>query len=193
LVGGADVHVAPDLPEALRSGRIPTLNGSRYFLLEPPHHVVPPRFAELVANLLDIGYVPIITHPERLTWIKTRYELIAEVNDMGCRLQVTADALTGGFGREASALAWRLVEENRVDIVATDSHSPTARPPRLSAARNALAQSVGSAKAEEMVLHRPAAVLANQELPPVAAVSRRPVRRKPWMETLRQFAGIRSE
>src|SRR5436305_10637119 len=46
LTSGADVHVAPNLLADIRAGRVPTLGGSRYLLLEPPHHVVPPRLEE---------------------------------------------------------------------------------------------------------------------------------------------------
>lgn len=44
---GADVHVAPDLQGQLSSGNVPTLNKSRYFLFEPPHHILPPRLEDL--------------------------------------------------------------------------------------------------------------------------------------------------
>jgi protein-tyrosine phosphatase len=194
LVTGADVHVAPDLVAGLRSGSVPTLNGSRYFLLEPPHHVVPPRIVELAQDLLAAGYVPIITHPERLSWIKTHYDLLTQLNGMGCRLQVTADALTGEFGRDALSFAWRLLEEKRVDIIASDSHSPGGRPPRLSKARFAVAQRFGEASAEDMVNRRPAAILANESLPAVSAVdARKQVGRRRWMSTLRRIAGIKEE
>src|SRR5690606_21598918 len=122
LVVGADVHIAPDLPEKLRSGVVPTLNNSRYFLFEPPHHVVPPRIDNLVERLFDAGFTPIITHPERLTWIETHYGIIERLNDCGCRIQVTADSLTGEFGEKALFYAQRLVDEERVDIVASDCH-----------------------------------------------------------------------
>ena len=76
LVTGADVHIAPDLGVQLRDGRALTLNDSRYLLLEPPHHVLPPRLEELIFGLQAAGYVPILTHPERLSWIEGHYDLI---------------------------------------------------------------------------------------------------------------------
>src|SRR5574337_485004 len=39
LVVGADAHLVPELRDGLKSGRVPTLHDSRYFLLEPSHHV----------------------------------------------------------------------------------------------------------------------------------------------------------
>jgi protein-tyrosine phosphatase len=74
LVIGADVHLVPGLVAGIREGRIPTLHGSRYLLLEPSHHVVPPRLEDSVFQLLVAGFVPVITHPERLSWIADHYE-----------------------------------------------------------------------------------------------------------------------
>ena len=62
LVTGADVHLVPGLVEGLNGGRVPTLHGSRYVLLEPSHTTPPPRFEESVFNLIAAGYTPVITH-----------------------------------------------------------------------------------------------------------------------------------
>lgn len=95
LYVGADVHLAPDLPDRLRLGTVPTLNGSRYFLFEPPHHILPPRLEDFAARLIGAGFVPILTHPERLTWIKANYDVIERLNTLGCLIQLTADSVTG--------------------------------------------------------------------------------------------------
>ena len=70
LVSGADNHIVPGFVAELRSGHLLSLADTRYVLVEPPHHVAPPRLEDLFFNLLVAGYVPILTHPERLTWIK---------------------------------------------------------------------------------------------------------------------------
>src|SRR5262249_9059157 len=48
LVTGADVHVAPNLGVQLREGQVLTINDSRYLMLEPPHHLLPPRLEDLI-------------------------------------------------------------------------------------------------------------------------------------------------
>ncbi|MEP6965411.1 MAG: CpsB/CapC family capsule biosynthesis tyrosine phosphatase, partial [Polaromonas sp.] len=93
LVSGADVHLVPDLLSGLRAGHVPTLNSSRYVLLEPSHHVAPPRFEESVFQLVAAGYTPVITHPERLTWIETHYPVFVRMIGQGAWMQVTAGAL----------------------------------------------------------------------------------------------------
>ena len=41
------------------------------------------------------GYVPILTHPERLSWIKSHYGLMQRLVHAGVWMQMTAGSLTG--------------------------------------------------------------------------------------------------
>jgi protein-tyrosine phosphatase len=161
LVIGADTHLAPDLPEAIRSGRVPTLNGSRYLLLEPPHHSVPPRFAESLFRLLTVGIVPVITHPERLSWIEGNYDAFVGVVKAGAWMQVTAGSLTGRFGRRPKYWAERMLDEGLVHILATDAHHIDQRPPLLAEARDAAAARLGEAEAWNLVRVRPRGIIDN--------------------------------
>jgi protein-tyrosine phosphatase len=168
LAVGADVHIAPDLERKL--GRtVPTLAGSRYFLFEPPHHVMPPRLDALVMGLLSSGFVPVLTHPERLTWLEGHYDLVRRLSAAGMPIQITAGSVTGAFGRQPRYWAERLLDEGLVDILATDAHNVGARPPRLAEARDAVAARLGEAEAHAMTSLRPAAILADEPLPPRAA------------------------
>jgi protein-tyrosine phosphatase len=170
LTSGADAHLAPELPARLRSGDVPTLGGTRYFLLEPPHHVAPPRFEEFVFNLLATGYVPLITHPERLTWISDHYPTFCSLVDQGAWMQITSGSLTGRFGSEARYWGERMLDEGRVHILATDSHGVKRRPPLLAEGREAAAKWVGAEEALHLVETRPAGILRNlapDEMPPL--------------------------
>jgi protein-tyrosine phosphatase len=159
LVVGADVHLCPSLVDDLRSGHAPTLNGSRYFLFEPPHHVAPPRLENAVFGALSAGYVPVVTHPERLSWIESHYALFEQMVRQGAWMQVTAGSLTGRFGRRPRYWAERMLDEGLVHLLATDSHGATKRPPLLAEARDAAASRVGEAEALRLVEGRPRAIL----------------------------------
>ena len=172
LVEGADVHLDPGLIEKIRADDVPTLAGSRYLLLEPPHTVAPPRFEEALFELLAAGIVPVITHPERLTWVDTHYDLFVRLARRGAWMQVTAGALTDRFGRRVRYWGDRFVAEGHCMVLASDAHHPKRRPPLLAEAREAAAVLVGSTEAEHMVVTRPAGIVANVEpaaLPPSAA------------------------
>jgi len=161
LVEGADVHLAPDLIAGLRSGRVPSLNGTRYFLFEPPHHVAPPRLENVVFDLVSAGYVPILTHPERLSWIDSHYPVFAKLVRGGAWMQLTAGAITGRFGGRPKYWAERMLDEGLVHIIATDAHRADKRPPLLAEARDAVAKRLGASRAQAMVEERPAGVLKN--------------------------------
>lgn len=170
LVIGADVHMDPALIAGLRGGRIPTLNRSRYFLFEPPHHVAPMRLVETCFDLLVAGYVPILTHPERLTWIGDHYDEMRELVARGVWMQLTAASVTGRFGRGAEHFALKMLDDRLVHILATDAHHSTKRPPILSEARALVAKRLGADEATHMVLTRPRGVLDNVDparLPPL--------------------------
>jgi protein-tyrosine phosphatase len=180
---GADTHLAPDLVGSIRAGRVPTLCGSRYLLLEPPHHVAPPRFDESMFSLMAAGYVPIITHPERLSWIETHYSVFTSLVNRGAWMQLTAGSLTGRFGRRPKYWAERMLDEGQVHIIATDSHHIDKRPPLLAEGREAAAKRVGELEATHLVLTRPQGILddvAPGLLPPLP-MRPQPERAKPGL------------
>jgi protein-tyrosine phosphatase len=176
LTTGADVHVVPDLVAGLRSGHLLSLADSRYVLVEPPHHVAPPRLDDLFFQLIVAGYVPILTHPERLTWIKSQYTAIQDLGRAGAWMQVTAGSLDGAFGKAAQYWAERMLDDGLVHILATDAHDTRRRPPNLGRGRVLAAKRVGEAEAEHLVVTRPLGIVKNQmssslPMPASAAVS----------------------
>jgi protein-tyrosine phosphatase len=173
LTLGADAHLTPELLGRIIAGTAPTLAGSRYLLLEPPHTVAPPRFAESVFDFVAAGYVPVITHPERLTWIKAHYAVFAALVRSGVWLQVTAGSLNGRFGETAQYYGQKLLDDGLVHILATDAHGHRRRAPLLAEGRRAAEKWVGAEEAQRLVGERPQAILDNrapQQVAPVPAL-----------------------
>ncbi len=164
LVVGADAHLVPELLSGLQSGRIPTINKSHYFLLEPSHHVAPPNFADSVFQIMLAGYQPVITHPERLTWIEDHYSTFVNLAQRGVWLQLTAGAILGKFGTRAKYWSERLISDGFVHILASDAHNTGRRSPQMAEAVEQVAKRIGKKEAMRMVLNRPQAILDN--IPP---------------------------
>ena len=163
LTTGADVHMAPDFVAGLRSGQLLSIADSRYVLVEPPHHTAPPQIEEFFFNLVTAGYVPILTHPERLSWVPSRYQTIKKLVQSGVWMQVTAGSFAGAFGRNPLYWAERMLDEGRVHLIATDAHDAERRPPDLAAGRELVAKRVGAAEAERLVLTRPLGILRDED------------------------------
>lgn len=175
LVPGADNHMVPDFVSGLRSGHLLPLGDSRYVLVEPPHHVAPNHLEKFFFDLQLAGYVPIVTHPERLAWIKSHYAAIQRLARAGVWMQITSGSLSGRFGSTAQYWAERMLDEGYVHILASDAHDMRKRPPDLSRGREIAARRVGVEEAEHLVFTRPRGAIVNalpSELPQIPALER---------------------
>ena len=177
---GADIQMVSEMVPRLTRGTMPTINHSRYLLFEPPHHIYPASFLESLHNVITNGYVPIITHPERLSWAEEHYDEFVAAFHSGAWLQLTAGSLTGEFGARVQQLAEKMLGDGIVHLLASDGHNLTSRAPVLSAGAQAAARLVGKDEANALVMERPSAVWNNKSadeisLPPAfsAAGSRK--------------------
>ena len=165
LLIGADVHIGPTNVQGLQAGSIPSLNGTRYFLFEPSHHVMPPKLVEFSKKILAENYIPILTHPERLTWIESHYNKMVEMDELGVPIQLTAASITGRFGDRAKYWSERMLDEGRVDITASDAHNLKSRPPGLSKAFEVISARLGESAAIRIVHKNPKLIVENKPLP----------------------------
>jgi len=165
LVTGADNHIVPNCVARIGSGQLLTLADSRYLLIEPPHHVAPQRLETVFFELLAAGYVPILTHPERLRWIDAQYTAIKRLARTGVWMQITSGSLAGAFGANAQYWAERMLDEGWVHILATDAHDARRRYPDLGRGRELAARRLGQMEAHHLVFTRPMGVL--DDVPPM--------------------------
>lgn len=161
LVAGADNHMVQNFVTKLRGGQLLTLADSRYVLLEPPHHLAPPQLENLCFDVLAASYVPILTHPERLTWIEGSYHKIQRLAERGVWMQITAGSLLGRFGKRARYWGERMLSEGLVQILATDAHDISRRPPDLLQGQRAAEKLIGAQNSEYLVATHPMIVLSN--------------------------------
>jgi protein-tyrosine phosphatase len=190
LVIGSDAHIRPDFVSCLREHRIPTLNNSRYVLFEPPHVTMPQRMDDLLFEIAVAGFIPILTHPERLKWIEHGYDILTTAAQNGVWMQITAGSLTGRFGNRAQYWAQRMLSEGLVSIMATDAHDLTARPPKMSNAFKIVAQEVGAAEADNVIFHRPLCILQNANPEAVPALPAPRQGSKGIKAALRRLLGV---
>ena len=178
VVAGCDAHMRPDFIQGLKADRILTINRSRYVLFEPPHMVAPLRLEDLLFSVMTSGFMPILTHPERLKWTETNFPVIERLSAAGVWMQITAGSLTGQFGQRPKYWAEKMLALGMVHILATDAHNLTSRPPILSKAYDMASAAIGREEASHLVVTRPVNVLDNEPIensPPVLATTGLPV------------------
>jgi len=163
---GCDFRLSPEnMHDIVRFPERYLIEGGRYLLAEPSHTKVPPDTEEQLRQLIAIGITPIITHPERNTVLQQTPQRILQWVELGCAIQVTASALTGGWGETAWHTAQWLLKRDAVHILASDAHDTTRRPPGLALAREAVAEYRGNKVAHALVADNPRAIVSGEALP----------------------------
>jgi protein-tyrosine phosphatase len=133
-----------------------------HLLLECPYIGWRLDLGQAIRDLVDLGIVPILAHPERNAEVQARPERLAQLVALGALVQVTAASLDGRLGRRSKRAAERLLELDLVHLLASDAHTPDIREAGLGAAVRAVGDDgLGRYLSEDA----PAAVVAGEQLP----------------------------
>ena len=154
----AEVRLDYEILPLIEAGRVPflgTLEGYQVLLLEFPHSHVPVGADKFVAWLLARNIRPLIAHPERNKDLMREPDKLEPFVREGCLVQVTADAVAGGFGELCAQRAREFLERGWVSVLASDAHDTAERPPRMAPGRDAAAKIVGEAEALRLVYGTP--------------------------------------
>lgn len=178
---GCDFHLYYDnIQDALANPSKYAVNHKRFVLVELSEFLVLRSADEVLERMRSAGMLPIITHPERNGILQRHINKLETWVADGCSLQVTAQSLSGGFGKGAKKFSTELLNRGLVHFIASDAHDTGRRPPRLDEAYRWVLEEFGAAEAQRLFVENPAAVLAGEPLP--AGEIERPPRppRKWW-------------
>jgi protein-tyrosine phosphatase len=122
LVFRRGFEVRMDVPDlAFDDSRI-RLGDTSYILIEWPGMQVPPGTAEVVHHVRSRGLRPLIAHIERYSGRRDRVAQAREWRSRGALLQVNLGSLVGRHGSRARTVAFQLLRDGLVDVLATDFH-----------------------------------------------------------------------
>jgi len=141
-----------------------TINNSRYLLLEFPNINLPEYFDEIIFNLSAQEIVPVLAHPERNPEIINEPSRIEKFLKNNVLIQITAGSITGLFGTKIKKCAEYMLENNLVDIVASDAHSTRRRPPILSHAFKQVEKMLGHKVAQIYFYKNPRAIIEDRSI-----------------------------
>lgn len=127
-----------------------TINGSRYVLVDFLHGTPERTIVSALESLLNAGYLPVLAHVERYRNLRGRLELIRFLRDDGVVIQVDSQALTGECGMGERIWAWKIVRAGCADLVCSDAHDCTRRPPGLDRVYRMLKKKVGEEYARSL-------------------------------------------
>ena len=162
LFAGHEALIKPGLVEDIQAGRLATLNGSRYLLLELWNNAWLPETERVIFELRAFGIVPVIAHPERYRALQKDPHRLAALLQQGVVAQVTAGSLIGMQGNTARRTAEDLLKKGLIHCIASDAHCLSRRPPGVSLGIQRAVQLIGQARVYQMIETWPAAILNNE-------------------------------
>src|SRR5579875_56748 len=122
LYCGHEALIKPGLIEDIQAGRLATLNGSRYLLLELWNNAWLPETERVIFELRAAGIVPVIAHPERYRAIQQDADRLSMLERQGVLAQLTASSLLGMQGRTTQRCAEMLLKKGLIHCIASDAH-----------------------------------------------------------------------
>jgi len=161
LFAGHEVLIKPGLVEDIQAGRLATLNGGRYLLLELWNSTWIPETERVIFELRAFGIVPIIAHPERYRAIQQDPGRLGALVKQGVLTQLMAGSLLGMQGSTSRRTAETLLKKRLIHCIASDAHGLHKRPPGVSRGLQRAEQLLDQASVYQMIETRPAAIISN--------------------------------
>ena len=94
--------------------------GDNYVLFEFSFINQPPNAIPVIQKLKDLGYKPILAHPERYPYLEL--DQFKSLHDWGLSFQLNTISLTGYYGKDAKKLAESLIDHQLIDFISSDMH-----------------------------------------------------------------------
>jgi protein-tyrosine phosphatase len=94
-----------------------------HVLIEIPFFGQLKLLEEALFKLQNVGYVPILAHPERYIAIESSKK-IEELKSRGAKMQLNALSLNGFYGKEVKDKSNNFLRSQLYDFICTDAHNP---------------------------------------------------------------------
>ncbi len=159
---GQEIYCTSRTHELLSAGKLITINGSKYALVEFDFHEYSSSVYEKLSKIIAEGYVPVIAHPERYSFVSEEDDAAMRLKSMGCLLQVNKGSLSGFFGRDAQRIAYRMLDKRIADFVASDAHSPFMRTTEMENAFEAVCENFSMDYADLLFDENPRRAIENK-------------------------------
>ena len=122
LEASAEYYVDEGLREKIEKKEILTF-GKNFLLFEISYINAPDNLDDIIFTMQTNGYQPVMAHPERYPFWYDNFEKFTRLKDKGVLFQVNSNSLTGYYSPNARRFAERLIDNNMVEFIGSDTHN----------------------------------------------------------------------
>lgn len=164
LFFGNELRYSQSCLDWLNSEACKTLNGGRCVLLDFAENADAELIVTSALKLLNAGYAPILAHAERYEKFHRDMREICRLHDCGALIQIDGQSPFGGWGRGSKKRSRKIIKNCLADIIASDAHNVSDRPPQLDRCYGYVRNKCGEEYAEQIFWKNPMAVLSNSNI-----------------------------
>lgn len=162
---GNEVFVSEIMFDLLKNKNITTINDTRYLLFELPMNNSYNGIHELIFQLRNFGYRPIIAHPERYLIFKENPSLISKYIEEGVLFQSNIGSFFGRYGKEAQKLAVLLLRHHAIHFISSDTHHKKDEfYEELNGLKQELKKYIDNKEIDDLLINNPKNVIEDNDL-----------------------------
>jgi len=123
ITAGAEYYIDFEFQDKIKNEGLLTF-GDNYLLFELSLTNPPSELFKTLFDLQVAGYKLIIAHPERYIYWHNDMENYYKLKDRNILLQLNIISLSGAYSKPVKKMAEKLIRNNLVDLLGTDTHNP---------------------------------------------------------------------
>ena len=155
ILYGGELYYTEDLRQKLEKNLVPTMDSSRYALIEFSMTTPWRDMHQALTKVLMLGITPLVAHIERYNALENKPDRVQEIINMGCYTQVNSNHVLKPklFGDKEKVFKQRgryFLEANLVHCIASDMHNLDKRPPYMKEAYDLVTKTYGQARAQAL-------------------------------------------
>lgn len=161
---GSEIYFSSEIIDLIKDKKASTINNTRYLLFELPMNTKPLFVKELVYELIQNGYRPIIAHPERYSYVQDEINYVRELANLGTLFQANYGSVLGMYGNDAKKTLKKLLKDDLISFLGSDVHRTGQIYPKIPMALKKLNKIVSAEKLEKLTTLNAQKVLNDEEI-----------------------------
>lgn len=161
---GNEIYITNNMINLIQNKKASTINNSKYVLFEFPLSAKSMNDKEVVYRLIENGFVPVIAHPERYSYVQDNPEYIEELAEMGALFQANYGSIIGMYGKKAEKTLKKLLKNDLIRFFGSDSHRIDQVYTKMPKILKKLHKFLSDEEIEEFTVINPQKVLNNEDI-----------------------------
>lgn len=164
VCNGTEVYSNINTLSLIKEGTVATLNNSRYVLIELPMNQNNIYFKQIIYDLVSMGYIPIIAHPERYIYVQNNPNIVSDWIELGSLLQANYGSFIGMYGKNAQKTVIKLLKHNTIHFLGSDCHRAESIYLKINLIRKKIEKEVGREVFYKISYRNPLHIIENKIL-----------------------------